>query len=252
MDLKLANKTCVVTGASTGIGRAAAVALAAEGARLIVTARSNEALAQVAGEITAAGGIAPVRLVADFSRPGGAEQLARQVLALPDPVSVLVNNAGGSRPLARPDDDAAWDEGMLLNFLAVRRLTEALVPGMLARGWGRVISVSGAVTGKAVNAAGPAKAALESWSKASAALYATRGVTVNCVAPGRIKSVQILNRLHPTEASRQEFIERNIPMGRFGEPEEAAAVIAFLASAAASYVTGASIPVDGGALRFSL
>ena len=141
---------------------------------------------------------------------------------------------------------------MLLNFVSVRRLSERLLPGMVQRGWGRVVSVSGAVVAKSVNAASPAKAALESWSKATAALYASRGVTVNCVAPGRINTAQILNRLYPTEASRREFIERNIPMGRFGEPHEAAAVIAFLASEPASYITGVTVPLDGGAQRFTL
>jgi len=122
---------------------------------------------------------------------------------------------------------------------------------MAERGWGRIINVTGAIVAKTVNAAGPAKAALESWAKATAALYAASGVTVNCVAPGRLNTVQILDRLHPTEESRREFIARNIPAGRFGEPHEAAALIAFLASAGASYVNGTTIPVDGGALRFA-
>jgi 3-oxoacyl-[acyl-carrier protein] reductase len=252
MDLKLSDKTCLVTGASTGIGRATALMLAAEGARVVVTARSAEALTTLAAEIHAAGGAAPVMLTADLAQPNGAHLLADQVLTEVGRIDVLINNAGGSRPLDRADDDAAWDEGLLLNFLSVRRLSERFLPGMAQRQWGRIVSVSGAVVAKAANAATPAKAALESWSKATAALYASRGVTVNCVAPGRINSAQILQRLHPTEASRREFIDRNIPMGRFGEPHEAAAAIAFLASEAASYITGVTIPVDGGALRFTL
>jgi 3-oxoacyl-[acyl-carrier protein] reductase len=252
MDLKLSDKTCLVTGASTGIGRAVALMLAAEGSRVIVTARSAERLTALEAEMRTAGGRDPVVLAADFVQPQGAHLLAEKVLADVGRIDVLINNAGGSRPLDRPDDDAAWDEALLLNFLSVRRLTEQLVPGMAERGWGRIVNVSGAVAVKSVNAATPAKAALESWSKATAALYASRGVTVNCVAPGRINTAQILNRLHPTEASRREFIERNIPMGRFGEPHEAAAVMAFLASESASYITGVTIPVDGGALRFTL
>ena len=165
---------------------------------------------------------------------------------------MLVNNAGGSRPLDRPDDDAAWNESFMLNFLAARRLTEMLVPPMLEQRWGRIINVSGAVVAKAANAAAPAKAALESWSRSSAAIYASRGVTVNCVAPGRINTPQILDKLHPTEAARRDYIDRNIPAGRFGEPHEAAALIAFLASELASYITGVTVPVDGGALRFGL
>ena len=118
-------------------------------------------------------------------------------------------------------------------------------------GGGRVINVTGAIVAKAINAAGPAKAALESWSKAAAGTYAAKGITVNCVAPGRLNTVQILERIHPTEESRRDFIARNIPAGRFGEPDDAAALIAFLASDCAGYITGTTIPVDGGALRYA-
>ena len=164
---------------------------------------------------------------------------------------MLVNNAGGSRPMPAPDDAAVWTESFQLNFIAARQLGERLIPAMAARGWGRVISVTGAIIGKTINAAGPAKAALESWSKATAATYAAQGVTVNCLAPGRVNSRQIMERLHPTEESRRDYIERNIPAGRFGEPEEAACLIAFLASAQASYINGVTIPVDGGGLRYA-
>jgi 3-oxoacyl-[acyl-carrier protein] reductase len=251
MDLHLNGRICLVTGASSGIGRATAIALAAEGARVVATARSLEVLDELAAAILALGGAAPVLLAADFARDGAAEHLAAEALAAVGQVDVLVNNAGGSRPMPVPDDPAVWAEAFQLNFVAARRLGECLIPAMAARGWGRVISVTGAIIVKTVNAASPAKAALESWSKATAATYAARGVTVNCVAPGRLNSRQILERLHPTEESRRDFIERNIPAGRFGEPEEAASLIAFLASAQASYVNGTTIPVDGGGLRYA-
>ena len=251
MDLHLKDRVCLVTGASTGIGRATALALAAEGARVVATARSLDALDTLADAVQAAGGAVPLLLAADFAQDGGAKQLAAEALAAAGQVDVLVNNAGGSRPMPVPDDAAIWAEAFQLNFVAARRLGECLIPAMAARGWGRVISVTGAIIGTTINAASPAKAALESWSKATAATFAAQGVTVNCVAPGRLNSRQILERLHPTEESRRDFIERNIPAGRFGEPEEAASLIAFLASAQASYVTGATIPVDGGGLRYA-
>lgn len=251
MDLELKDRVCLVTGASTGIGRATAIALAAEHARVVATARSLGALDELAAAIQAIGGAAPVLMVADLARDGGAEQLAADALAAAGKVDVLINNAGGSRPMTVPDDPAIWNESFQFNFIAARQLGERLIPAMAARGWGRVISVTGAIVGKTINAAGPAKAALESWSKATGATYAAHGVTVNCVAPGRLNSRQILERLHPTEASRRDFIERNIPAGRFGEPEEAASLIAFLASGHASYVNGVTIPVDGGALRYA-
>ncbi|RVU17553.1 SDR family NAD(P)-dependent oxidoreductase [Methylobacterium oryzihabitans] len=251
MDLGLADKVCLVTGASTGIGRATALELAREGARVVVAARNREALETLAAEIERAGHPAPVRLTADLTAADGPRALASAALSACARVDVLVNNAGGSRPLARADDEAAWEESFLLNFTAARRLTDALAPAMLDRGWGRIVNVSGALIAKALNAASPAKAALESWSKAAAAAYASRGVTVNCIAPGRINTPQILDRLHPTEEARRAFIDANIPAGRFGEPEEAAALIAFLASERASFITGAAVPVDGGSLRLA-
>ncbi len=167
------------------------------------------------------------------------------------PADVLVNNAGGSRSLGAPDDDAVWAEGLWLNFEAPRQVAERLVPPMLDHGWGQVVSVTGAIVAKRLNAAGAVKAALESWSKMAAGTYAAQGVTVNCVSPGRLNSVQILEWLHPTEEARQAYTAQNIPAGRFGEAQDAAAVITFLASDRAGYVIGTTIPVDGSALHFA-
>lgn len=249
MDFQLADRTCLVTGAGAGIGQATALTLALEGARVVVAARTLQALSPVMRQIEAAGGREPVALAGDLAELGGASALAERALAAAGHVDVLINNAGGSRP--DPRDEAAWEEGMLLNFAAPRQLAELLLPGMIQRGWGRIVNVTGAIAAKELNAAAVAKAALESWSKGVAGTHAAAGVTVNCVAPGRIDSVQIREKLHPTEESRREFIARNIPAGRFGEPEEAAALIAFLVSGPAAYVNGATIPVDGGASRYA-
>ena len=251
MDLGLADKICLVTGASTGIGRATARLLAAEGAYLVVTARTLDPLSTLAAEIRAAGGHDPVLLIGDLAHPDGPGRLAQDALERMGRIDVLINNAGGSRPMQRPDDEAAWEESFQLNFFAARRLTEALAPSMLDRGWGRIVNVSGALIAKVFNAAAPAKAALESWSRSAAAAYAANGVTVNCVAPGRFNTPQILDRLHTTEQSRADYIARNIPIGRFGDPAEAAAVIAFLSSQPASYITGVTVPMDGGTMRLA-
>ncbi len=251
MNLGLAGKTCLVTGASTGIGYAAAVCLAEEGAQILAAARSTASLAALERAIRDRGASPPLCFAANLANADGPASLASQVLAQVSHVDVLVNNAGASRPLSRPDDESTWEEAYRLNFVAARQLAQTFLPGMAERNWGRVINVSGAIVAKFMNAATPAKAALESWSKANAAFYAAKGVTVNCVAPGRITTPQILERLHPTEASRRDFIDRNIPAGRFGDPAEAAVVIAFLASALASYVNGVTVPVDGGSLRFA-
>jgi 3-oxoacyl-[acyl-carrier protein] reductase len=252
MDLGLRNRRCLVTGAGSGIGRGIALALAAEGAHLAIAARNERRLYGVASEVVALGAPRPVVITADLATPDGVDLTAEAARHALGAVEVLINNAGGSRPLPAQPDQAFWDESFALNFTAARRLTEALLPAMRAAKWGRVVNVAGALAAKAINAAAPAKAALVSWSRSLASEVAADGVTVNCVAPGRIHSVQILTRLHPTEESRRAYIEQNIPAGRFGEPEELAALVAFLASAKAGYISGVLIPVDGGLHRIDM
>src|SRR5262249_37882717 len=144
--------------------------------------------------------------------------------ALSRPVQVLINNAGGGRPyiLDSPLGSHQWDQAFQLNFTAVRRLTEHVLPAMRQARWGRVITVTGSLAFPRMMAATPSQAALTSRSRALSIQVARDGVTVNCVAPGRIKSAQTMERLFPTEESRKQEIERNIPIGRFGEPEESA------------------------------
>ena len=252
MDLAIRDKRALVTGKSSGIGRGIALALGAEGARLAICARDRQRLTDVADALTRAGAAAPVIIVADLATPGGVSAAAIAARAGLGGVDILVNNAGGSRPLLQGADEGFWDEAFALNFTAARRLTQALLPDMRQASWGRIINITGAIAQKTVNAAAPAKVALLSWSSALASEVARDGITVNCIAPGRINSAQILERLYPTEQARQRFIADNIPMGRFGEPAELAALAVFLASPLAGYITAASIPVDGGMYRLDL
>jgi 3-oxoacyl-[acyl-carrier protein] reductase len=254
MDLGLVGKHCFVTGASAGIGRRTAVALAAEGAVLSIAGRDEAALAGTRDMIVAQGAPVLDMIACDLSQPDGVGVAATAVAQAKRSVEVLVNNAGGGRPynLDTPLDAEAWDEAFGLNFTAARRLAEAALPAMRRARWGRIITITGALALKRMNAATPAKAAIASWSRALSIQVAADGITVNCIAPGRINSEQVLNRLFPTEEIRRREIELNVPAGRFGEPEEVAAVVTFLASTRASYVTGAMIPVDGGFLRIDL
>jgi len=251
MDLQLANRTALVTGASRGIGRAAARVLAAEGCRVAVVARRGPLLAELAEEIVADGGQAPLVVVADLVADGGPAVVARRVLEAFGGLDILVNNAGSSRPVPWDASEEQWREGMTLNFELVRRMTNEVVPAMRKQGFGRIINITGANEPPAVNIASVAKAAVHNWAKGLSRVLAPDGITVNCLPPGRINSEQILERLHPTEENRRAFIAENIPIGRFGEPEEMACLIAFLASPLARYITGEVIHVDGGMHRFA-
>jgi 3-oxoacyl-[acyl-carrier protein] reductase len=252
MDLKLHDKTCLVTGASRGIGRGIAKVLAAEGCRVAVVARRANLLAELAAEVVAAGGAEPVIVVADLTADGAPERIRDEVLAaFTGRLDVLVNNAGSSRPVPWNATEDQWHEGMRLNFELVRRVTNQFIPTMRAQGAGRIINITGANEPPGVNIASVAKAALHNWAKGLSRELARDGITINCVPPGRINSEQILGRLHPTEENRRAFIDANIPVGYFGEPEDLAYLVAFLASPLARYITGEVIHVDGGMHRFA-
>lgn len=251
MDLQLQGKRCLVTGASRGIGSGIARVLAAEGCRVAIVARRETLLEALADEIAAAGHTRPVVLVEDLTDPEAPERVRAGLEAALGGADILVNNAGSSRPVRWDAPETEWREGMTLNFDVARRLAVALIPQMRARGWGRIINVTGNNEPPGVNIASVAKAGLHNWAKGLSRELAGDGITVNCVPPGRINSEQILHRLHPTPEDRRAFIEANIPAGHFGEPEDLAYLVAFLASPLARYITGEVIHVDGGMHRFA-
>jgi 3-oxoacyl-[acyl-carrier protein] reductase len=250
MDLQLDAKTALVTGASQGIGHAIARGLAAQGAHVAIAARRKNLLDELAGEIKRSGGRPSVVLEADLYNPETPERLAATAAERLGRIDILVNAAGGSRPIPFEAALAAWDEGMTLNFFRLRELTHAVVPGMKRRGFGRIINLTGTSEPRGINVANCAKAAVHAWAKGLSREVAKHGITVNSIQPGRILSEQIV-RMHPTEEDRRRFAAENIPAGRFGEPEELAALAVFLASPLAGYITGTVIPVDGGMSRFA-
>ena len=243
MDLELTGRRALVTGASAGLGAAIAEALAAEGVQLALMARRVAPIQDLARKHGA------TAIPCDITDPDALDRGADAAVAALGRIDILINAAGASGPVELGTADESWARSTALNFTAPRRLAERLLPAMRAAGWGRVISLTGNNETHALNTAGSAKAALTFWSKGAASLVAADGVTMNCIAPGRLWSEQIRERLHPDDAARNRFIADNIPIGRFGEPEELASVAVFLASARAAYVTGTTIAVDGGMAR---
>jgi 3-oxoacyl-[acyl-carrier protein] reductase len=249
MDLQLKDKTALVTGASVGIGRGIAKALAAEGVKLAISARRADKLQEVADEIVAAGGHRPVIIESDLYPEDAAAKLTAAAIQGLGHVDILVNNAGGSRSFKDLHvSEEAWHEAITLNFHRPRQVADALVDQMIARKWGRIINITGKSEPDHVNGAFCAKAGIHSWAKGLSRMVGPHGITVNCIPPGRIHSEQIFRNYTPEY--RQWQCENEIPMGRYGEPEDMANLVTFLSSPLASYITGAVIPVDGGLRRY--
>ena len=161
MDLELAGRTALVTGASVGIGRGIAKVLAGEGVRLAVVARRSQLLEELAAEL-AAGNERPCPITADLTEPDAPARIVEAATAALGPIDILINNAGASMPGSWDVGDEVWDASLALNFTAGRRLTQALVPAMRERRWGRIVNITGNMEVVGANAAIPAKAAITS------------------------------------------------------------------------------------------
>lgn len=252
MDLQLSGKVAVIAGASRGIGRAIARALAHEGCRLVLAARGEEGLRAVEREV-ASTGAAVAALAVDLTAPGGPERLVRSALEAFGAIDVLINNVGGSSGGAFAENTVAdFEKGLERNLWPSIRASLAAVPALEASR-GTVIHIS-SIYGREAGGLityNVAKAALLSLTKGMARDLAPKGIRVVSVAPGSV--------LHPggswerrqkaDPAGIEEFVRREIPMGRFGTPEEIADVVTFLASPRASWVTGTCVVVDGGQSR---
>jgi len=244
MDLGISGKTALVTGASAGIGRAIARSLAAEGVKIAVAARRRDLLESLQSEI----GAKLVIIEQDLMAEDAAGKVASQALAGLGAVDILVNNAGGSRKFDLNTTEAQWNEALTLNFTRQRQLAHSLLDQMMARKWGRIINLTGKSEPEGINGAFCAKAAMHSWAKGLSREVGKHGITVNCIPPGRILSEQILRNYTPEY--RQWQSEHEIPVGEYGQPEDIANLVCFLASPRARYITGAVIPVDGGLRRY--
>jgi 3-oxoacyl-[acyl-carrier protein] reductase len=240
MDFGISGRRALVLGASRGLGAASADALAAEGVSVLRAARSGEV---------------PV----DFTDPASVEALIARVVG-EGGVDILVNNTGGPKPgPAHGQSSAGWASAFENMALTLFAITDALLPGMIERGWGRVITVGSSgieqpIPGLALS--NGVRAAIAGWSKTLAGEVGRHGITVNMVLPGRIDTDRV-RQLDSGRAERtgrsieavQDASRAEIPVGRYGRPEEFGAVVAFLASRQASFITGSMLRVDGGSIR---
>ncbi|MCL5041019.1 MAG: 3-oxoacyl-ACP reductase FabG [Gammaproteobacteria bacterium] len=243
--MSLQGKVALVTGASRGIGQAIAHALAAQGATVIGTATSDQGAAAIGEKLTAAG-YSGTGLKLDVCDPDSIASVLETINKEYGAPAILVNNAGITRDnlLMRMKDDE-WDDIISTNLTSVYRLSKAVLRGMSKARWGRIINISSVVggmgnAGQANYAA--AKAGLEGFTRALAREVGSRSVTVNAVAPGFIDT----DMTRELNDSQRSVMLEQIPLGRLGAAEEIAATVAFLAGDSAGYITGATIPVNGG------
>lgn len=256
MDLGLKGKAALVTAASKGMGKACALGLAAEGARVAMCARTERELRAAAEEVRGKTGAAVLAVPADVTRAADVKALVTRVGEAFGGVDVLVANAGGP-PRGNFDEltDDQWQGAFELSLLSTVRLIREVLPSMRQRKWGRIVTIQSSSVKQPIpglllsNAVRPGVAGLV---KTLASELGKDNILINTVCPGRIMTDRFLGGAAQAGLSVEQFLARQsaeIPLGRIGTPEEFAHVVVFLASERASYVTGATLQVDGGLVR---
>lgn len=257
MDLDLSGRRALVCGGSQGIGRACALELAALGCSITLLARDTDRLATVRRALDTSRGQSHHALSADFSDPAAVRRVVEAHVGDTGPIEILVNNSGGPAPGPALDADPdAYVAAMNRHLITFQHLVQVIVPGMKARGYGRVLNVISTSVKQPIPNLGVSntvRGAVANWAKTLAGELGPFGITVNNVLPGATETDR-LRTVMTTRAEKQgltfeqvaENDKQGIALRRFADPTEFAAVLAFLASPAASYVTGINLPVDGG------
>lgn len=256
MNLSLIGKTALVCGASQGIGKAIAIELSLLGANCILLARKSEALAAATKELDVSAGQSHHFYAIDFAVSDGLKNLVESIVK-EHPIDILINNTGGpAAGLIFNEVPEKFEAAFKQHVVANQILTQAVVPGMKQQSWGRIINIISTSVRTPLDNLGVSntiRAAVASWSKSMSNELAVHGITVNSLLPGFISTTRLdavassfAERAQISKSDMEERMKSSVPAKRFGDPSEIAAVAAFIASPAASYVNGVSIPVDGG------
>jgi 3-oxoacyl-[acyl-carrier protein] reductase len=256
MDLGLTGRVALVTAASKGMGKASAMGLAAEGAKVVMCARTESDLKTAAEEIRAKTRAEVLAIPADVTKKDDVTALVDRAIKTFGHIDILVANAGGPpRGYFEDMTDEQWQGAFDVSLLSVVRLVRGVLPSMTARRWGRILTIQSVSVKQPIpelllsNAVRPGVAGM---MKTLAGQLGKDGITVNTVCPGKIMTDRFLGGQKISGLSREEYLARaveDVPVGRVGTPEEFANMIVFLASERASYVTGVSVQVDGGLVR---
>jgi 3-oxoacyl-[acyl-carrier protein] reductase len=260
MDLGLKGRVAIVAASSQGLGKACALELAREGTTVVICARNAEQLAVTADEIRAETGSNVIWLVVDLTEPRQIQHLADETLRRCGQIDILVTNNGGPPAGYFGDfDDDTWLAAHQLTLLSAVRLIRAVLPSMRAQKWGRIINITSVSVKQPIDnllLSNVYRAGVVGLAKTLSVQVAAEGITINNVAPGYTRTDRVLElaqaRADDEGQTVQEIITgitASYPMGRMGEPEELAALVAFLASERASYITGTTIQVDGGSVK---
>ena len=260
MDLGLKNKRAVVCGGSKGLGFSSAEALAAEGAKLFLLSRDEESLKDAAAKLLAAGSPEVKWANCDLTQHESRQACIDKIKAEWSGIDILIHNVGGPKPSFVVDTtEQQWQDGFDRLFIPVVHLNSAFVPGMKENKWGRIITITSLSVVEPISflsISNALRSASTSLSKTLSDEVGKFGVTVNCVAPGMVRTDRtedlLSSRIEKSGQSREDYMKemlKTIPASRLGEPKEFGAVVCFLCSEQASYVTGSTLCVDGGKRR---
>jgi 3-oxoacyl-[acyl-carrier protein] reductase len=260
MDLGLRGKVALVAGSSRGLGRAVAEELAREHCALVLCSRNEDEISSAAREISSDIGADTLPVAANLTDPDDIDRLLRTAQDRFGRIDVLVTNTGGPPPgLFESHSPQAWHDAIAQNLESVLNLVRGVLPQMKQRQWGRIVNITSIAVKQPVDdliLSNSVRAAVTGFARTLANEVAKDGITVNNVMPGYTRTERLVHLAEHNAQSRGIEVdeaygawEREIPMGRLGEPQELAALVAFLVSGRASYITGTSIPVDGGWIR---